>query len=80
MRKSKITKQKKDKLNKKLKAEGRTKQQRKNIMMRNAIESFNGEVIGLTLKDKYQHMHKQIAFRNAEQRRLEEEKAENDLA
>ena len=49
-------------------------------MMRNAIESFNGEVIGLTLKEKYQHMHKQIAFRNAEQRRLEEEKAENDLA
>jgi|10_taG_2_1085330.scaffolds.fasta_scaffold28175_2 hypothetical protein len=72
MRKSKAIKQKKHKLNKALSIEGRTKRQRKGIMMKNAINSFDGNVTGETLKEKYQHMHKQIAFDKTEQKRIEE--------
>ena len=72
MRKSKAIKQKKHKLNKALSIEGRTKRQRKGIMMKNVINSFDGNVTGETLKEKYQNMHKQIAFAKAEQKRIEE--------
>ena len=77
LRKSKLFKQNKHKLNKRLKVIGRTKQQRKNIKMKNAIDLYNGDVVGNTLKEKYQDMHKQIAFANAEKKRLEEKKLKN---
>tara|TARA_R100001530_G_scaffold79382_1_gene55369 strand:- start:531 stop:770 length:240 start_codon:yes stop_codon:yes gene_type:complete len=79
MKQSKLNKQKKSKLNNGFAVEGRTKQQRKNNAMRAAINSFEGIVVGDTLKDKYSHMHRQIANDRAEQRRLKEEKLQEEV-
>mgnify|MGYP004459228333 CR=1 FL=1 len=68
MRKAKIVQKAKDDNNKRLAIEGRTKAQRKKIVMKNAINTHDdrlGELKGETIKERYAMMHRLIAHFNA---------------
>jgi len=72
MKHSKARKAEKRKLNNEFALKGRTKIQRKNNMMRAALNTFAGEAVGENLQAKYIDMHHQIAEERARIRRIEE--------
>ena len=75
MRKAKQVQKAKDDNNKKLAIEGRTKVQRKKIVMKNAINNYDGslgELKGETIKERYAMMHRLTAHFNAMARKAKE--------
>tara|TARA_R100000808_G_C2149135_1_gene157499 strand:- start:2446 stop:2718 length:273 start_codon:yes stop_codon:yes gene_type:complete len=77
MRKAKLIKKEKKKLNDKLAAEGRTKNQRRKKKMKAAVDTYDGRLGALkgeTLREKYLHMHRLIGDENTRLKKEAEEK------
>jgi hypothetical protein len=75
LRKSKQVKINRRKENERLAKEGRTKVQREKIVMKNAINNYDGslgELKGETIKERYAMMHRLTAHFNAMAKKAKE--------